>query len=44
MKHFIKLLQIVFILIVNINANAQNNEVIDKVEKMKNEGWENKFD
>jgi 5-(carboxyamino)imidazole ribonucleotide mutase len=21
-----------------------NNEVIDKVEKMKNEGWENKFD
>jgi len=29
MKHFIKLLQIVFILIVNINANAQNNEVID---------------
>ncbi len=29
MKHFIKLLQIVFILIVNINAIAQNNEVID---------------
>lgn len=23
---------------------ALNNEVIDKVEKMKNEGWENKFD
>jgi 5-(carboxyamino)imidazole ribonucleotide mutase len=24
--------------------NTLNNEVIDKVEKLKNEGWENKFD
>ena len=24
--------------------NSLNNEVIEKVEKMKSEGWENKFD
>ncbi|MND05633.1 N5-carboxyaminoimidazole ribonucleotide mutase [compost metagenome] len=24
--------------------NTLNNEVIEKVEKMKKEGWENKFD
>lgn len=24
--------------------NALNNEVIEKVEKLKKEGWENKFD
>lgn len=29
---------------VNDYKNTLNNEVIEKVERMKNEGWENKFD
>jgi 5-(carboxyamino)imidazole ribonucleotide mutase len=30
--------------IVSDYKNSLNNEVIEKVEKLKNEGWENKFD